>query len=287
MRRLIVNADDFGLTAGVNRAITEAHSRGIVTSTTLMANGTAFDDAVKRARSDTSLAVGCHIVLVDGLAVLDPSQIPSLADGQPEGQFDTSLLRFALRVLRGEVRPEHIEAEAIAQIRKLQGAGIAVSHLDTHKHTHIFPAVLDPLLSAAKACGVSAIRNPFGRMAFSQIVNRPGLWKRYGQVRLLNAWAGRFRERVAAAGLATTDGSLGIVATGEMDPRLLRLILENLPEGSWELVCHPGYNDADLDQVRTRLRRSREIELAMLTAAETRKSLAQHGVELVSYRSAG
>jgi len=286
VRRLIVNADDFGLTAGVNRAITEAHSCGIVTSTTLMANGTAFDDAVKRAISDTSLAVGCHIVLVDGLPVLDPSQIPSLA-GQPEGQFDTSLLRFALRVLRGEVRPEHIEAEATAQIRKLQGAGIAVSHLDTHKHTHIFPAVLDPLLSAAKACGVSAIRNPFGRMAFSQIVNRPGLWKRYGQVRLLNAWAGRFRERVAAAGLATTDGSLGIVATGEMDPRLLRLILENLPEGSWELVCHPGYNDADLDQVRTRLRRSREIELAMLTAEETRKSLAQHGVELVSYRSAG
>ena len=284
VRRLIVNADDFGLTQGVNRAIVEAHTRGIVTSTTLMASSSAFDDAVRLAQSNPQLTVGCHVVLVDGAPVLNPAQVPTLING-PKGELAQSLGNFAARAVLGRIDPDQVEAEVTAQIRKLQTAGIVVSHLDTHKHTHLFPQIQRPLLRAARACGVPGVRNPFGRVAFRLIADRPNLWKRYGQLRLLNTLAGKFRRSVAEAGMVTTDGSLGVVATGALDERLFRLVLDNLPEGAWEFVCHPGYNDPDLDRVRTRLRQSRELELRLLTDAATRELLDRNQVELIAFRN--
>lgn len=281
MRRLIVNADDFGLTAGANRGIVEAHTAGIVTSTTLMANSRAFDDAVQLARSSPRLSVGCHVLLVDGSPLLPADNLPSLLDG---GHFRQNISGFALRALSGRLNEDEIEAEATAQIRKLQSAGIHVSHIDTHKHTHMFPRVLGPLLRAAQACGVRAIRNPFGRVVFSLVAHHPSLWKRYSQVSLLNAWQGKSRRAVAAAGMITTDGSVGVVTTGTLDDRLIHFILETLPEGTWEFVTHPGYNDADLQSISTRLRESRELELRILTSAATRRLLDRNGIQLFSYR---
>jgi hopanoid biosynthesis associated protein HpnK len=286
VRRLIVNADDFGLTQGVNRAIVEAYSQGIVTSSTLMANGRAFDDAVQRATSATRLSVGCHVVLVDGSPVREKNPtVTTLANKKyDDGRFYGSLNGFALRLLRGRINDDDIEAEATAQIRKLQAAGIVVSHLDTHKHTHILPRVLRPLLRAARACGVPALRNPFGPLHMSVVASRPRLWKRFSQVKVLNRLGKSFRKSVAAAGMLTSDGTVGIVATGAMDTHLFESIITSLPEGTWELVCHPGYNDAELAGIRTRLRDSRAQELQLLTSSEAREILARTGVQLTSYR---
>lgn len=285
MRRLIVNADDFGLTQGVNRAIIEAHCQGVVTAATLMANGQAFDDAAQRLTSAPRLSVGCHVVLVDGLPVLEEGQTPTLSHRKfHDGRFYESLSRFALRATSGSIDAEEIEAEATAQIRKLQAAGIVVSHLDTHKHTHIFPAVLRPLLRAARACGVPALRNPFGPVHVSIVAKRPSLWKQFGKVTVLSRLGKTFRRSVAGAGMLTTDGTVGIVTTGAMDASLFRNIVDSLPEGTWELVCHPGYNDADLDSIRTRLRESRVVELRLLTSPEAREILDRSGVQLISYR---
>lgn len=284
MRRLIVNADDFGITPGVNRAIIEAHAGGIVTSATLMANAAAFDDAVRLTNSSSRLSVGCHIVLVDGSPTASPSQISTLIDSARADEFERSLANFAVRAIRAQIDPSHVEIEATAQIRKLQASGIRVSHIDTHKHTHIFPQVLRPLLRAAKACGVPAIRNPFGRIAFPIVASQPRLWKRYGQLALLNPFSRQFLRIIRAEEMITPDGSLGIAATGVLDERLFRTILENLPDGTWEFVTHPGYNDPDLKSVRTRLRESREIELTLLTSSAVRTCLQQNGIELMSYR---
>jgi hopanoid biosynthesis associated protein HpnK len=286
VRRLIVNADDFGLTQGVNRAIVEAHSQGIVTSSTLMANGRAFDDAVHRATSAVQLSIGCHVVLVDGSPVLGKKQtITTLSNGKfDDGRFYDSLNGFALRVVSGRINDDDIEAEATAQIRKLQTAGIVVSHLDTHKHTHILPRVLRPLLRAARTCGVPAMRNPFGPVHITGVSNRPHLWKQFGKVTVLNRLGKSFRKSVAAAGILTPDGTVGIVATGAMDLRLFENIVNSLPEGTWELVCHPGYNDAELAGIRTRLRDSRVKELQLLTSPEAREILDRSGVQLTSYR---
>jgi hopanoid biosynthesis associated protein HpnK len=288
VRRLIVNADDFGFTAGVNRAIVEAHTRGIVTSSTLMANGRAFEDAVRLATTVPRLSVGCHVVLIDGEPVLDAAHLPTLAVADSGGaRFRDGLKSFAFRAMAGRLDPGEIEAEARAQIRKLQAAGIDVSHVDTHKHTHLFPAVLRPLLRAARACGVHAVRNPFGPrtpLKSSELLKRPNLWTRYAEVRILRILASKFRDTAQREGMATPDGTLGIVVTGELDERLFRAMAEIIPEGTWEFVCHPGYNDADLESASTRLRESRETELRVLTMPEARKLLLNRGIELISYR---
>jgi chitin disaccharide deacetylase len=286
VRRLIVNADDFGLTQGVNRAIVEAHCHGIVTSATLMANGRAFEDAIERANSTPRLSVGCHIVLVDGSPVRGEKQASStLSDGKFEdGRFYESLNGFAMRVVSGGINADEIEAEATAQIRKVQAAGVVVSHLDTHKHSHIFPQVLRPLLRAARASGVPAVRNPFGHVHLSIVAKRPSLWKQFGKVTILSRLGKTFRRSVTGAGMLTPDGTVGIVSTGAMDASLFESIVDGLPEGTWELVCHPGHNDAELGSIRTRLRESRALELQLLTSPEARGILARSGVQLMSYR---
>src|SRR6185437_7830738 len=158
--RLIINADDFGLTPGINRAIAELHDAGAVTSATLMATGPAFDDAVALAQARPSLGVGCHIVLVDGTPVSDPATIPTLL-GPDRRTFRNSLGDFALGVLRGAIRQDHIQREALAQIQQLQRAGLKLTHVDTHKHTHLLSRVARPIIRALDDSGIRSIRNPF------------------------------------------------------------------------------------------------------------------------------
>ena len=287
MRRLIVNADDLGLTRGVNRGIFETISTGIVTSTTLMANSAAFDDAVEKARSSAGkpASIGCHVLLIDGEPISPATSVKSLLQNG-SGIFQTNLMPFVSMATRGKISADEIEAEATAQFRKLRASEISISHFDTHKHTHIFPAVFQPLLRAAKACGVKAVRNPFApvkALAFAHLVRRPKLWKRYSQVKILRRYEDAFLRAVADAGLKTTDGSFGVVSTGHLDQKLFSAIMGCLPEGTWEFVCHPGYSDKDLDGVQTRLRGSRDTERKVLTSQAAREILEKQGVELISY----
>lgn len=284
MRRLIVNADDFGYTSGVNRAIVESHIRGVVTSSTLMANGKAFAEAVALARTLPKLNVGCHIVLIDGEPLVAPEKLPSLTASQ---KFRDGMKTFAARALSGRIDAGEITAEATAQIRKIQAAGIAVSHVDTHKHTHLFPQILRPVLRAAAACGVRAVRNPFGPrfpLRSGELLAKPRLWTRYVEVRILRRFAGSFHEAVRREGFAAPDGTLGIEVTGTLDEKLFQAIAGSIPEGTWEFVCHPGYNDAELQVAHTRLRESRETELRALTHPAARELLSREGIELISYR---
>lgn len=278
-----MNADDFGFTSGVNRAIVQAHSRGIVTSSTLMANGPAFTEAVELAKRTPQLGIGCHVLLIDGEPLLDGENLPSLTHAR---RFRDSLKSFAARALSGRIDEGEIFAEAAAQIRKLQASGISVSHVDTHKHTHLFPRILRPLLRAARERGVRAVRNPFGPrlpMRSSQLMQRPNLWTRYAQLRILGGFAKKFHRTVAQEGFVTTDGTLGIEVTGTLDESLFHAIAETIPEGTWEFVCHPGYNDADLQNANTRLRQSRETELRVLTLPAARQILEQKGIQLICY----
>jgi hopanoid biosynthesis associated protein HpnK len=278
--RLIVNADDFGLTAGVNRAISELHGAGVLTSATIMARAAATAEAVRIARVTPTLGVGCHVVLVDGDPVLPPREIPTLVDRRT-GRFLPALGAFLLRLAAGRIRSSRIEgeieAEAAAQIALLQAEGIALTHIDTHKHVHMFPAVLRPVLRAAAGRGIRAIRNPF-EPAWSLRATPGAPWFRRAEVSLLRRLEPAFRRIVAEEGFTTTDGAIGVLATGTLDAATVSSLLRNLPPGTWELVTHPGYNDADLAQARTRLLASRETERSAL------ESLRQFpDLELISF----
>jgi hopanoid biosynthesis associated protein HpnK len=278
LRRLIINADDFGLTAGVNRGILEGHEKGVVSSTTVMACGQRFRDAAELPQCAPRLSVGCHLVFVDGNSILPPSQIPTLM-GAGDGRFREKLVRFSLAAA-GRLDAGQIEAEATAQIETLQSAGIAVSHLDTHKHTHMFPVVLRGMLRAAENCGIRAIRNPFEPLVFASLRH----WKRQFQLRMLERFRAGFRAALAKAGVVTPDGCIGIAATGGVTLDTFQRLIAGLPEGTWEFVSHPGYNDADLGRVKTRLRDSREKELAILTSSSVQDLLRRERIELISYR---
>jgi predicted glycoside hydrolase/deacetylase ChbG (UPF0249 family) len=291
VRRLIINADDFGLTFGINRAISEAHERGVVTSTTLMANSRAFREATTLARSaaERRLSVGCHVVLLDGEPLLPADRVPTLLQDTPSNgnsRFRDNLNDFVVASFRHRLNPAEIETEAAAQIEHVQSAGVQLSHFDTHKHAHMFPAVLRPLLRAASASKVPAVRNPFGQvwpLPWTGVLRTRQLWKRFAQLNVLRNFATNFRREVEAHGLRTTDGSLGVLVTGVLDLKLFSAILEGMPEGTWEFVCHPGYNDADLDRVQTRLRHSREQELQLLTSSEAKEVLRRQNIQLISY----
>lgn len=279
----MVNADDLGLTSGVNRAIVRAHADGVVTSATVMANGSAFCEVKELTKQCPNLSIGCHVVLIDGEPVLPSAEIPSLTQS---GRFRNGLKVFAARALAGRLESPEIAAEATAQIRRVQAAGAFVSHFDTHKHTHIFPKVFRPLLLAAAECGVRAVRNPFGPsipLRLFDLVRQPNLWTRWAEVRVLGTFAGKFQKAIQREGFVTTDGILGIEITGTMNEMLFTAVATSVPEGTWEFVCHPGHNDSDLQTVSTRLRESREFELRVLTSPRTREILAQQGVELISY----
>ena len=282
MRRLIVNADDFGLTSGVNRAIIEGNRSGIVTSATLMANAKATDSAIDLAKSQPSLKTGCHVVLIDGVPLA--ANLPTLTNGSPH--FRSSLKSFAVAAIRKQMAADEIQREAEAQIRKIQSRGITLTHLDSHKHTHMFPHVLRPVLRAAKTCGIRTIRNPFEPLRswpIGMVLGTPGLWLRSTGVMAFQMFAAEFRRALKEEGMVSTDGTVGIAVTGLLDQQKLLRILESLPDGTWELVCHPGYSDSDLQAAGTRLTQSREIELAALTSADTKKALARCHIELISY----
>jgi len=273
--QLIVNADDFGLTAGVNRAIIELHAAEVLTSATLMAQAPATEQAVEMARAMPTLGVGCHVVLVDGAPVLEPTALRTLVHHETGSLYPT-LGSFLKRLLTGRIRPKEIETEAAAQIALLQSYGLRLTHVDTHKHTHMFPSVLRPLLRAARAAGIHSVRNPFEPLWSLDVTpNAPDM--RRLQVTLLRRFEPKFRSIVAEEGFTTTDGAIGVLATG-IDIETVRAMMLAMPEGTFELVSHPGYKDADLERANTRLLASRELERNALMAIKEFR-----GVNLVSF----
>src|SRR5580704_12150717 len=286
MKRLIINADDFGLAPGVNRAIVELQRAGALSSATLMANGPFFSPAVYMAFAQPSLAVGCHVVLVDGSPCLRPAEVPSLVDPRSPSSFRNTVGSFFADLLRGRIREEEIEAEAVAQIRRVQSSGITVSHIDSHKHVHAFPRVLAPLLRAARQCGVKCVRNPFEPGWSLRATRAASAWRRT-QVRAMRTQQGAFTRLTTEHGMMTADGSIGLLATGILDDAVLRSLLHAMPEGTWELVCHPGYQDTALEEARTRLRASREVERSALLAVIPEAIRNDSGLALIDFHQLG
>lgn len=291
MKNLIVNADDLGWSEGVNRGIAEAHRKGLVTSTSLLANGPAFESGTAAARANPQLGVGVHLNLSNGWPTAALAEVPSLlnAVGEFEGGPESLILRIASRSLE----PEHVEHEWDAQIRKICSAGITPTHLDGHKHVHMLPGLFEIALRLAKKHNVRAIRISHetsklrALLASGGAQKRSVLLKQGVQARGLKLLVRDARELGDRAGLVTTDYFCGIAQTGVMTREGIEALLKNLPDGTTELMCHPGYSDDDLRLSHTRLQESRQCELTILTDPHIRKLVATQGIRLISYQLLG
>lgn len=288
MKELILNADDFGLTRGVNEGIIRAHREGILTSATLMANGPAFEDAVERSRANPSLGVGCHLVLVGGFSVAPPAEIPTLAGR--DGRLPASLATLVARVSTGRIRIKDMERELLAQIEKIRRAGIDPTHLDTHKHAHAHPGVLEAVGRVARQTGITRLRRPIEALRDSwRTVGGigGGVSKQLAAAAAVRAFAPRFRAIARKYGLISPDRFLGLAATGNLGPAVLCRLMDTLAEGRTEIMLHPGISNADLAQTGSRLQAQRQVELEGLLAPEVKAAVARHGVRLISYRELG
>ena len=287
MKNLIVNADDLGWTEGVNQGIAEAHRNGIVTSTSLLANGAAFASGVELARSTPGLGVGVHLNLSDGEPIAPRELVATLLND--EGEFAGGPEALLLRIAKRDVTVREAEQEWEAQIERVKEAGIQPTHLDGHKHVHMLPGLFEVALRLAKRYGIGAIRVAHeasslraalsaGDELHASVVLKQGV-----QARGLKLLARDAREQAERAGISTSDFFCGIAQTGEMTKEGVARLLRSLPEGTTELMTHPGYADQDLQNSATRLQGSRQTELLILTDVEIRNLVASQGIRLIDY----
>jgi hopanoid biosynthesis associated protein HpnK len=265
-RHLVVNADDLGLTTGVNDGIFDAHERGILTSASLFAGAPATADAIRRARARTSLGVGVHLALVDGAPTLPASSVPTLVTG--DGRFRLSWRPFVAACLRGQVSMREVERELAAQIERLAGAGIRLTHLDAHKHVHLYPPVFAIVARLAVRFGIPVVRVPYERGSWLN----GALWP----------WARRNYHEAERLGLRTPQ-FIGRVDTGALGRDALRPLLRGIGPGVTELMVHPGYVDDALRCWPTRLVDSRREEVALLCSLQTRMLLVRERIGLVRH----
>jgi chitin disaccharide deacetylase len=288
MKRLIVNADDFGFTRGVNAGILRASESGILTSATLMANGDAFGEAVAMARANPRLGVGCHLVAVGGRPLAPVSEIESLVDR--DGLLPGTLTDLIKRLMRRRVRVEHLEREFAAQVERVRRAGITPTHFDSHKHAHTQPLVMTALARVANAFGIRAVRNPFESWRAPVITGvaararRSIYLKQYVMSATVAARARQFHRLVREHGLQAPDFFCGVRLTGLLDAEAVRRVVEGLRDGTTELMCHPGVYDDELESAATRLKRQRQRELEALTDERVRRAAMTEGVRLINYQ---
>lgn len=268
MKRLIVTADDFGAAVAVNEAVEIAHTQGILTAASLMVAGEGAGDAVERARRLPDLGVGLHIALADGKPVLPAAEVPALVGA--DGRF-AGMIRTAFAIALSPAARAQMRAEVAAQFAAFAATGLALDHVNAHKHFHLHPLITSAILDAGKEHGLKAMRVPVepGGRGMASI--------------LLRWWAGRLRLRLARAGLATNDRVAGLAATGSFDTARMAQAIANLPDGVTELYCHPATQDiwpGSAPGYRYR------AELAALTAPQVRAALSESKAQAGDFRRA-
>ncbi len=287
VKTLIVNADDFGYTHGVNTAVARCCEDGPVRSASIMATGPAFKDAVRVARQDQRLGVGVHIVLTEMEPLSSPSDMGGMLD--EAGRMPPSPFALLLLLLSGKARRESLRKEIQRQIGRVFDAGLIPTHLDTHKHTHIIPQVIEVLAEVAAQFSIKWIRLPFERIGYRQVYqdvdmeDRMVFLKQYCESRVSLPLESFFLKTVKRAGLKTPDHFFGISLTGIWNESLAQRLLLDLPEGVTEWMVHPGICDQELVSSRTRLREQREKEKHLLCSPMLKELIEKKGISLRSF----
>jgi chitin disaccharide deacetylase len=271
---LIVNADDFGISEAINRGIVEAHERGIVTSTSIMATGPEFEHAIELARLHPSLAVGVHLVLTEHRPLTGASAAASLV--RSGGAFEPHLRQLLARRLRGRVSMAEVRCELDEQIRRVRAAGIAINHLDGHQHVHVLPGIAQVVAELAAAHGIAAVRYPAERIRGYMLRS-----VKHAQRVVEQAALSVFCASSPLGPLRRSDEFVGFYFGGRLDEANLETVLAGLPKhGTVELMCHPGHEDM---KPQADWQYAWAAERDALTSPRIRALVLARGMQLVSH----
>jgi hopanoid biosynthesis associated protein HpnK len=276
---LIVTADDFGMHEVVNEGIERASQAGVLTATSLMMGAPAVDDAVRRAKRLPDLRVGLHVMLADGVACLPPELIPGLVDehGHMDGRmFSRGVRYFALPSVRRQ-----LESEIRAQFTAFARTGLALDHVNVHKHFHLHPTLLDMLLRIGPQYGMSAVRVPDEPLWFASQAG----WASAASTLLLAPWIALMKQRLKRARMLHNDRVFGIAASGAMDEATMLEILKRLPAGITEIYLHPATESGAVVSPSMPTYRHAD-ELAALLSPLVRAAVAAANVGLGGYADA-
>jgi hopanoid biosynthesis associated protein HpnK len=280
-RQLIVSADDFGLSPGVNAGIIRAHRDGMLTDASLMVNGAAVDEAVELARATPTLSVGLHLVLVQGHATTPASAIPGLVDAT--GMFRTNPVAVGFRYFFTPGIRVQLEREICAQIEKYLATGLPLSHVDGHLNIHVHPTVLNILVRVAQGYGIRALRLPREPLDISLRLDGRERWRKLAEslaFRRLTAFAA---PRLTAHGIRFPNRIFGLHQSGHVTEPYLLGVIAALTPGVTEIYSHASLIDAEARRWRPADYEC-EGELAALTSPRARAALRERQIELTSYR---
>jgi hopanoid biosynthesis associated protein HpnK len=265
VKRVILNADDFGAAPEINEAVERAHRDGVLRAASLMIGAPAALDAVERARRLPALAVGLHVVLVHGRPVLPPDRVPDLVDHR--GEFLVDLVAAGFRFFfRPGVRAQ-LAAEIRAQFERFAATGLALDHVDAQSHMHVHPTVFRLLVKVGREFGMRSVRIP----------REP-----FGATRTIEPWLALMRARAHRAGLLCNDYAFGVNEAGALTQARVLQILDRLPDGVTEIFFHPAtaaFAGAD----RGTQRFAWAEELAALTSPRVREALMRSGIVSTTY----
>ncbi len=266
---MITTADDFGLSIGVNEAVQQAATHGILTSASLMVAGPQAADAVARARTTPSLAVGLHLVVIEGAPVLPREKIPDLVD--EHGRFPSDQLRLGVDYFfRPKIRRQ-LAAEIRAQFEAFRATGLTLDHANAHKHMHLHPVVGRMMIDIGREFGLRAVRVPAEPAS--------------GRAEALSAaamrrWCAVLRRQARRAGLLASDHVFGLTATGHMTPQYVRAVLAHLPPGLTEMYFHPASeSDATLDALMPHYEHTAELLALLHTQVPAGVRLTTYGAQ--------
>lgn len=277
-RRLIITADDFGLHRSVNEAVERAHREGVLTAASLMVTAPAAADAVARARHLPDLRVGLHLVLADGQAELAPERIPALCDAN--GRFDDNMARAGMRFFFTRRGRRQLAAEIRAQFEAFAATGLALDHVNAHKHFHLHPTVLGLIIEIGRDYGLKAVRLPYEPLPTGRGRPQRGAYARTVATVFLAPWLKLLKKRLDKAGLTSNDYVFGLSETGQMREATLLKILEILPEGVSEVYLHPA---TETGLTRSMADYDHPGELDALLSARVRTALDQTGIARISF----
>lgn len=278
MNRLIINADDFGIHEEVNEAVRLAHEQGILSSTSLLASGRAYEEAVAIAKRFPKLGIGIHLCLVGSLPPLsDPGEVPSLlAD---DGLFPESYATFIQKAYRGKINYEEVYRELDRQMNKIMTSSLPITHVDSHQHLHVLPPVWRIVCSLMKKYGLHRLRLPREAYCFKMLTARPGrVLGRNG----LTFLAEKAARDLPALRFLSTDHFWGMVDGGNMNSANLAYILKQLPFGIHEIMMHPGRNKELLSR-RYAWHYHWDEELAALLSPAMKEILQKNRIMLITY----